>query len=174
MWDWIESCLYRLKFWLKFCLAGILLFIIMVYCVAVLYMENGGISDTSDSRPVPVAINTTELNAVGKIFPGLNGAVSAQVEQLKYGGSSSRDALPSPVDYQYRGYITLSEEAAARYAEEFSFADAEPEVSFEIIKKQTGHHWKYSDEFEQTIIRNGFVGDVWLDGDTILFSVGTT
>lgn len=170
MLDWIESCLY----WLRFCLAGILLFIIMVYCIAVLYMENGGISDTSDSRPVPVEINTTDLNAVGKIFPGLNGAVSAQVEQLKYGGSSSRDALPSPVDYQYRGYITLSAEAAARYAKEFSFADAVPEVSFEILKKQTGHHWKYSDEFEQTIIRNGFVGDVWLDGDTILFSVGTT
>ena len=133
-----------------------------------------GNNDSSNEGELmkPSICTTTDINAVVKLFPSLEGAESVEMEQLKYGGSSSPRSLPTPADYQYRGYITLSDEAAEKYGHDYSFTDANPKVSFEILKERNGH-WKYSYKFKKKIIKSGLVGDVWLDGNILLFSVGT-
>jgi hypothetical protein len=40
------------------------------------------------------------------------------------------------------------------------------------LEKREGE-WKYSHEFCKDMIKSGLVGNVWLDGSTLLFSVGT-
>lgn len=153
----------------------------MIYILAVLLFitgctARGRISNNNsyseEASMKPNICTTTDLEVAVKLFPSLEGAESLEMEQLKYGGSSSPRLLPAPVDYQYRGYITLSDEAAAKYAHDYIFTDADPKVSFEAIKERDGR-WKYSDEFQMEIIKSGLVGDVWLDGNTILFSIGT-
>ena len=153
----------------------------MIYILAVLLCivgctEKGKISNnyssSEEASMKPNICTTTDLEVAVKLFPSLKGAESLEMEQLKYGGSSSPSLLPSPVDYQYRGYITLSNEAAAKYAHDYIFTDADPKVPFEAIKMRDGR-WKYSYEFQKDIIKSGLVGDVWLDGNTILFSIGT-
>ena len=131
-----------------------------------------GDNDSSGGKePVkPDICTTTNINAAMQLFPSLEGVEAVEMEQLKYGGSSSPRSLPAPVDYQYRGYITLSDEAAEKYGHDYSFTDADPKVSFEVLKERNGH-WKYSYEFQQKIIKSGLIGDVWLDGNILLFSI---
>lgn len=155
---------------------------IMIYVLLVLMIcitgctVRGRISNNDSSveeeSMKPSISTTTNLEVVVKLFPNLEGAETIEMEQLKYGGSSSPRSLPAPVDYQYRGYITLTEEASTKYTQNYIFTDAEPKISFEAIKERKGQ-WKYSYDFQKEIIKSGLVGDVWLDGNTLLFSIGT-
>ena len=44
--------------------------------------------------------------------------------------------------------------------------------AFDLIKERTGN-WKYSYDFNKEIIPAGYVGTVWIDGNTLLFDFGT-
>lgn len=50
--------------------------------------------------------------------------------------------------------------------------DAEPDISFEVLERREGQ-WRYSDEFQKDVLKEGLVGNVWLNGRTILFDIGT-
>lgn len=55
----------------------------------------------NDVKPVM----SEDPDVASGLFPALAGIESVEMEILKYGGSHPRDALPSPTDYRYRGYI---------------------------------------------------------------------
>ena len=120
----------------------------------------------------PKIVTSTDISTAESIFPALKGVEKVEVEELSYGGSSDRTGIPGPTDYLYRGYITLSDEAAEKYMEKYSFEEAEAEVPFKKISERPGH-WMYSREFCMDIMPEGHTGDIWLSGDTLLFDMGT-
>ena len=52
--------------------------------------------------------------AIAKMFPSLEDALETQWEQIRLGSGDGR--TPGPTDYQYQGYIILSDEAAEKHA----------------------------------------------------------
>ena len=120
----------------------------------------------------PSISTSTDVAVIEKLFPSLEGAETIEMEQLKYGGSDRPEVLPAPVDYNYRGYITLSEAAAEKYASAYSFTEMQPQVSFASVKEREGQ-WTYSFDFSKEIIPAGYSGYIWMDGTTLLFDIGT-
>ena len=114
---------------------------------------------------------STDISAIEKLFPSLEGATEIEWEQVTLGSGDSR--VPGPTDYRFQGYIVLSDDAAQKYASSYDFTEAEPDVTFENIKEREGK-WKYSEDFCKDIIPEYYPGSVWIDGNTILFSVTTT
>lgn len=135
---------------------------------AILCLTGCTAKGNNDVKPVM----SEDPGAASRLFPALAGIESVEMEIQKYGGSHPRDALPSPTDYRYRGYITLSEAAADRYVGTYQFTDAEPDISFEVLERREGQ-WRYSDEFQKDVLNEGLVGNVWLSGRTLLFDIGT-
>lgn len=120
----------------------------------------------------PIISISTDLNVIEKLFPSLEGAMAIEMEQLKYGGSEDEESLPVPVDYKYRGYVTLSDDVAKLYEETYIFNETSPKIVFESINEREGN-WKYSFELSKTIIPEGYVGNVWMDGNLLLFEFGS-
>lgn len=114
---------------------------------------------------------SSDMKAVEKFFPSLEGAVETQWEQITLGEGNER--TPGPTDYQYQGYIILSEDSAQKYESAYEWNQAEPDVEFESIEEREGN-WKYSGDFRKDIIPEYYGGSVWKDGNTILFSITTT
>ena len=113
---------------------------------------------------------STDMDAIAKMFPSLEGALESEWEQIKLGGGDDR--VPGPTDYMYQGYIVLSDEAAQKYATSYKWSEAEPDVTFESIEKRDGA-WKTSYDFCKDIIPGYYGGTVWIDGNVILFSITT-
>lgn len=115
----------------------------------------------------------TDLTAVPKLFPSLNGVSDFEAEQLKWGGDD-RTGVPGPEHYEYHGYIVLSEEAAAEYWDRYDFVtpSSTVSVSFEVLSDRGGN-WKYSKDFADNIMDKSLTGDVWMDGNTLLFNLQT-
>ena len=139
------------------------------FCIC---MIGCGKDDNEEALMNPIISTSTDLKLVERLFPSLEGAVSLEMEQLKYGGSEGTDKLPGPTDYIYRGYIVLSDEKAGLYTNTYNFTATEAKVPFESIKERAGN-WKYSYDFNKEIIPAGYVGTVWIDGNTLLFDFGT-
>ena len=150
-------------------------FLVAMLCVSGCALKKGP-DNSNPSREGTLAekniYTTTDLEAAVSLFPSLKGIETLEMEQIVYGDSSSRRTIPGPSDYLYRGYITVSDEAAAEYAHDYVFSDAAPDVSFETIRERKGP-WKYSYDFQKNHIKNGYFGDMWINGNTILFSIGT-
>lgn len=140
-------------------------------CVTGILSTTGcGASGSSES---PAVTTSTDTAVMKNLFPNLEGVEAVEMEQHKYGGSDGIDLLPGPTDYQYMGYITLSDDAATKYADTYDFKEVTtPKVFFTNIQQRDGQ-WRYSYEFGKDIIKKGLVGNVWMDGNTLLFSVGT-
>lgn len=115
-------------------------------------------------------IMSTDTNAIAKLFPQLTGVESAEWEQITLGDGTSE--LPGPTDYRYQGYITLTNEAAENYLSSYSWTPDTPDVSFSEIEPKDGN-WNYSEDFADAIIPGYYSGSIWIDGNTILFSVTT-
>ena len=120
----------------------------------------------------PSISKSTDLNMIEKLFPSLEGAVAIEMEQLKYGGSEDTETLPGTVDYKYRGYVTISDESAKQFETTYIFTETAPKVIFETINEREGN-WRYSFDLCKNIIPEGYVGNVWMDGNTLLFEFGT-
>lgn len=114
---------------------------------------------------------STDISAAEKFFPSLEGVTEIEWEQVTLG--SGNDRAPGPADYKFQGYIVLSDDAAQKYASSYDFAEAKPDVTFENIKEREGN-WKYSEDFCKDMIPEYYLGSVWIDGNTVLFSVTTT
>ena len=82
--DWIETCVLTMTL----CITG---------CTV---RGKAGNNDSSDGKePVkPDICTTTNINAAMQLFPSLEGVEAVEMEQLKYGGSSSPRSLPAPVE----------------------------------------------------------------------------
>ena len=145
----------------------ILLFAI---CVAAIVLLAG--CSSSDNEPKATVVKGVEV--AENLFPSLEGIESAEIEELKYGGDNDR-SVPGPADYEYRGYVILSNDAATAYAATYDFTKTipVPDVSFALLDECTGD-WKYSKEFRDKLVPAGYVGDVWLDGTIILFDISST
>lgn len=130
----------------------------------------------SDSPTEPTVTISTDTDVAARLLPGLEGIEAVEMEQHKYGGTESPWELPGPTDYRYMGYVTISAATADEYAQSYDFSDAmaQPDVPFATMKKRDGH-WTYSYEFCKAVIKDGLVGDIWLDGSkrTIMFSIGS-
>lgn len=113
----------------------------------------------------------TNTETVNKLFPSLEGVETVEIEVKILGKNSF--FLPGPNDYRYQGYITLSDDAASGYAEDYSFTSDDPDVEFEKIKSRDGQ-WMKSNDFTKEIKPDYYNGNVWIDDNTILFSVNTT
>ncbi len=123
----------------------------------------------SNSNKETIGVSS-DTQAIGNMFPALEGVLETKWEQEKLG--SGDDRVPGPTDYTYRGYVTLDEEAAANYAASYEWTDAEPDVVFMEIEAVEGN-WKYSSDFADDIIPGYYFGSVWLDGNTLLFCIST-
>lgn len=108
-----------------------------------------------------------------RLLPGLEGIESADIEQIKYGGTQPSDFVPTPTDYYYQGYVELSDEAARKYASSYDFVEGTvPQVDFQEVIARDGK-WLYSYEFDKAVIGERSIGNLWLDGNTVLFSLHT-
>lgn len=115
----------------------------------------------------------TDLSAVPKLFPSLNGVKEFEAEQIKWGGND-RTAVPGPTDYEYHGYIVLTEEAAEEYRNQYDFDGTSPAISFQFsVVADRGGNWKYSKDFEKAVVDPTLTGHVWMDGNTLLFELRT-
>ncbi|MCR4691560.1 MAG: hypothetical protein K5739_09470 [Lachnospiraceae bacterium] len=129
----------------------------------------------SQSAPVePVITTTTDTAAVSKLLPSLEGVTDFEAEQLKYGENDNPRELPDQVSFKYHGYITLSKEAAEKYANAYDdFTEADPSVSFEQVQQREGN-WLYSPKMCKDLLGPGIFGDIWMSGNVILFDLGTS
>jgi hypothetical protein len=116
-------------------------------------------------------LDITSKDAIAKMFPSLEGVLDSEWEQIKLG--SGDDRTPGPSDYKYQGYIVLSEEAADKYASSYEWKEAEPDITFESIETRSGS-WNYSYDFCKDIIPGYYGGEMWIDGNVILFSITTS
>lgn len=130
-----------------------------------LYGNNARNTNTSN------VYTSTDIQAISNMFPGLEGVESAEWEEIKRGGDGSRLELPGPTDYEYHGYITISDESAEKYSNEYTFTSATPNVPFEALIAHDSS-WLYSQDFTKDIIGN-YSGYVWFDGKKILFSINS-
>lgn len=142
----------------------------MVLIIMAVSLCAGGCAERNRKNEEITVVTSTDPGAAAELFPALEGIEEIEMEQVRYGGSTPL----GPADYQYSGYITLSEKMAGRYAEAYEFEDiVPPDVTFYEVPERSGD-WKYSRDFRKDIVRKSLVGDVWMDGTTLLFSVGTT
>ncbi len=148
---------------------GVILCVILGLCLVGCSNHKKDTDDTADGMSVS---QSTDLTVIEKLFPSLEGCCGAETEQLKYGGSEGSDRLPGTVDYKYRGYVTLTDKAAQALSENCSFTEVQPQVTFESIEEREGK-WQYSLELCEKIVPEGYVGTVWMDGNTLLFDIGT-
>ena len=118
----------------------------------------------------PEVHQSDSMEAIAKMFPSLEGAVETDWEQITLG--SGDDRIPGSTDYKYQGYIVLSDDAAEIYASAYEWKEVDPEVTFESVEAREGT-WKYSYDFCKDIIPGYYGGLVWIDGNTILFSITT-
>ncbi len=113
----------------------------------------------------------TDTSFIAKVLPGLEGVTETEWEEIRLG--SDDRMVPGPTDYQYEGYVTISEEAADKYLSEYEWSEAEPDVTFEYIRERDGD-WKYSYDFEKAVSEGAHYSvSVWIDGNTILFKAMT-
>ena len=113
---------------------------------------------------------STDLGSIAVFFPELEGAQEAEWEQITMGSGDSR--VPGPTDYKYQGYVTISGEAAEKYASSYEWEEREPKVELENIEERSGE-WKYCYDFEKDMLQGRYGGSIWIDGDKILFSIIT-
>ena len=137
-----------------------------IFCMAGCNGRNG----TDTGRNSAKTYYSTETDAVEKMFPSLEGIKAAEWEQVTMG--SGREEVPGPTDYRYQGYITLTDEAAEKFASEYSFDDAAPDVELETVSEREGQ-WKFSNEFNNDMKPEYYSGKMWIDGNTIFFSITT-
>lgn len=115
-----------------------------------------------------------DVETAERILPSLEGIESVDMEQVRVGGTQSRDLVPGPADYVYQGYVTLSDEAAEGYAESYDLHDGgTPQVELEAVEGRDGR-WLHDHDLCEDLIKGGLFGDVWLDGNTMLVCVYTT
>ncbi len=145
---------------------GIIL-VMIILCVFACSGKNQ-VDDTEVEEKIMNPSN--DMQAISKMFPSLEGATESQWEQIKLG--SDDESIPGPNDYKYQGYIVLSEDAAKNYAESYDWKEVKPDVNFESIEVREGN-WKYSYDFCMDYIPKYYAGEVWIDGNTILFSITT-
>lgn len=132
-------------------------------------------TETTGEVPVSVThIDGTDATEVAKdIFPTLDGIESVEMEQVRIGGTQDRDLVPGPADYSYQGYIELSSEAIRGYAESYDFLEGSvPQVEFHTVGKRDGQ-WHHCHALCEAVIKPGLFGDIWMDGNTVLFHVYT-
>ena len=145
-------------------LSGILCTILMLSLVA---CSGGNGSRTGEDNPE--AELRTDIEGIEKLFPALEGAVTEVDWEMKRLGTGDT-FLPGKYAYQCQGYITLSDEAAEKYASSYEWTDVSPKVEFEAVTEREGN-WKASHDFEQEVFDGHITGHVWLDGNTILFTL---
>ena len=146
---------------------SLMILLSLITCFSLTGCFNG--NNSRNSSNISNVYTSTDKQAISNMFPGLEGVESTEWEEIKRGGDGSRLELPGPTDYEYHGYIILSDEAANKYNNEYTFTSATPNVPFEAL---TGHdsNWQYSEEFTKDVIGN-YSGYVWFDGKEILFSI---
>lgn len=134
--------------------------------------SNGNSTNNSRTDSVDNIMNpNTDVEVVEKIFPNLEGIESVEYEITKLGNGTA--SVPGPTDYQYQGYIILTDEAAEKYASSYTWGDFDNDVTFETISERSGD-FKYDPHFTKDIIKkSSYDGKVWIDGNIILFSVHT-
>ena len=153
---------------------ALLLTAMLLSCLAGCSFGGGAGQNAQSGSADPKITTTTDTASVSKLFPSLEGVASFEAEQLQYGGNDNSRDIPDQVSYQYHGYVTLSAEAAAKYAQDYDdFTEATPSVPFEQIKEREGD-WKYSPSLCKDLLGPGLFGDVWMSGDMILFDIGTS
>ena len=135
------------------------------------YSSDASNSRTSNNSEETIMNPSTDVAVVEKIFPNLEGIESVEFEVTTLGSGNS--TVPGPTDYQYQGYIELTDEAAEKYASSYKWEDFDNDVTFETINTRSGD-FKYDPMFTKDIIKkSSFAGKTWVDGNTILFSVHT-
>ncbi|MBR1470525.1 MAG: hypothetical protein IJ600_02640 [Lachnospiraceae bacterium] len=134
--------------------------------------SNANNSNTNNSN---VSTQTyTDVSVVKEIFPGLDGIESAEYEIVPL-GSSPDNSVPGPLDYQYQGYIVLTDEAKENLVQAYAWEGAEPAVEFETIAERDGTY-RYSPYLNRDVIKkSSYAGRVWLaeEENTVLFVVHT-
>ena len=120
----------------------------------------------------PAVVVSTDTETAEELFPSLEGIVSSEIEQVRYGGSKRGMSLPSPTDCIYRGYITLSDTAAKKYASEYSFTKRDVRVSFEAIEERK-KDWEHSAAMDSELVPPRYAGFTAVSGNTVLFEIGT-
>ena len=131
-----------------------------------------GATDATDTSAGSGAL--TDVSVISEIFPGLEGIDSVEYEVVPLGTNNSPD-VAGPTDYQYQGYIVLTDEAAEALTAAYEWEDAEPEVAFVSITDRGGDYKSCVNLINDTLKKASYSGNAWYNADekTVLFAVHT-
>lgn len=105
-----------------------------------------------------------------ELFPELEGITKVIIE-TEY---LSDSLLPGPSDIMYRGYIKLEDNVALSYWESYEWKSTgfQPYTKF-ITTNQPGSVWYKSVAFDQEIMPETLMGQVYFNKDSIWFEIST-
>lgn len=106
-------------------------------------------------------------------FPKLEGIVFAEWEYDE-DQKDSFPLLPAPGSYSAKGYIVLDNETAKAYLSSYEWKEAVPDVAMKYVSSDRLENstWLFSAQFDKEFRPRSFIGQLWFDGEAVLFNGG--
>ena len=118
--------------------------------------------------PVSSCEIRSNLDMVENRMGNLEGTTAVNFESLKMG--TGEGWLPDSTDYTVQGYVTLTDEAAEKYASSYDWDEGTPEFNLlELQQQDIEGSWYQSPDFNKDIFTNCNSGSAWLNGNTLFF-----
>lgn len=115
-------------------------------------------------------VTSTDVTVVKNLFPNIIGISGVEVEIC----NNTDEALLSPECQFMTGYIYLTDDSVGIYNEQYEWKDANPIITLTAVSDELYEHskWMYSEDFNQKMFADDFIGNIWFNGKSLMFYGG--